>query len=192
MLILSYGVRMHLEKLYPLIKNRARIIIILTLFLILTLFYYRFVKISIYVIAFIIVGGLSKFYHRFLKSTIGIDLVLFTTIMTALVYKSVILSLIVGWLGLVIADTIGSRFSYTSFVSLIGLASVSIVSQLIISLPIIAGAIILIIIFEIISAIFYVLMGSSPQKITVFLVSHLLFNVFMILNFATGLQNLML
>jgi hypothetical protein len=181
----------YLKDAFLLVRNRARIILVFILLLAITLAYFRYLKAAIFVIVFIFLGGVSKIYHRFFRSTIGIDLVFFTTIMTAIAYRNPVLSLVVGWAGLVIADTIGTRFSYTSVVSLIGLTSVALVSGFIVFLPVIISGFILLVIFEIISVLLYVLLGSSYDKILLFLISHFLFNIFMILSFAGSLYAVM-
>lgn len=186
------NLKKELEKLFPLVKNRARVIAILLIFFTLGIAYSRYLKVGIVAIAFIAMAAFSKIYHRIIKTTMGIDLVFFTTVMVALVYRNILLSLVVGWIGLIAADTISSRFSYTSIISLICITIISFAAGLLGGLPLAISAIILMILFEIIAALLYSLMGSSIDKIALFLISHFLFNLFMIISFAESLSALML
>ena len=178
----------HLKKIYSLLKKRQRLVLILLITLLILSMYLRY----LIIIIFILLAGLSKFYHRFFKSSLGISLVLFTTIMTMLVYKNIILGLTVAWLGLLLADFVGNKLSYTSLVSIFILSFIVLISQFFVNLPLITTYIILTIIFEILSIILYYLIGSSPQKIIIYLVSHLSFNLFLILTFAEKIKEIII
>ncbi|AJF61639.1 TPA: hypothetical protein HA239_03890 [Candidatus Woesearchaeota archaeon] len=140
---------------------------------------------------FIAAAGLSKIYHRFFKSSLGIDLVLYTTLMVSFVYRDIILSLVVGWAGLVVADAVGQKFNYTSFVSVIGLTAVVLLSNLFIGLPLVTSLIALTIVYELIASSLYFMMGSSFARILTFAGSHLLFNLIIITSLTDILRNLM-
>jgi hypothetical protein len=140
---------------------------------------------------FIALGSVSKIYHRVIKSSVGIDLVFFTTLMITLVYKNLFFSLVNAWVGLILADSIGQRFSYTSVVSLIGLSIIAVVARFM-PFSIVISAIMLTVLFEIYSVLSYSLLGSSVDKIIVYFVSHFAFNMFMILTFASGLASIMI
>jgi hypothetical protein len=176
-----------LEKIFIFIKDKKRLVLIALILLVLGFAFSQYVKTLIFVAIFIALGGISKFYHRFFKSTVGIDLILYTTLMAAIVYRNMFFSFAVGWVGLIIADSLGMKFSYTSIISLSGLTVVILMSRFFIGLPIIFSLILLTVIFEIVSILMYYFMGSSPQKILIFLISHLLFNLFMIFTFTETL-----
>lgn len=178
----------HLKKIFSFLRARRRLILIL---LITLLFLFMYLKYLV-IIIFILLAGVSKFYHRFFKSSLGLSLVLFTTIMTMLIYNNLILGFIVAWLGLLLADFIGNKLSYTSLVSIFILSFIVLISSFFVNLPLITAYIVLTIIFEILSIILYYLMGSSPQKIIIYLVSHLLFNLFLILTFAEKIKEIII
>ncbi|MBN2367531.1 hypothetical protein JXC34_00805 [Candidatus Woesearchaeota archaeon] len=176
-----------LKKLFSEVKKRQRLIIISIIVLLLFLAYSKFFIIVI----FISLAGISKIYHRFFKSSIGIDLVFFTGIMASLVYSPV-LGLIVSWAGLIIADTLGSRFTHTSVMTLFGLTIVALLSKFFALLPIVTAAIMLTIIFEVLMVLLYhFVIGSSPQRIFLFISTHLCFNLLLIMNFAVSLKLIM-
>ncbi len=172
------------EKAFSAIKGRKSIPMIFLIALFLCITYSRYIKTLAFVVLFIVIGGLSKFYHRLFRSTLGIDLVLFLTIMISLAYRNLLLSLFAGWLGLVAADTIGQKFSHMSLVSLVSLTIVALTSRLLLGLPTAMAAIVLTVAFEAVSAVFYYFMGSPPDKIALFLASHFIFNLFLILSFS--------
>ena len=177
-----------LKSVFGHIMKRKKLILIGTISLLLLLLYSRL----FIIIIFIFLGGISKIYHRFFRSALGIDLVFFTTVMTALVYGRA-LALVVAWAGLIIAEMLGSRFSYTSMVTLIGLTTIVFLAKFFAALPLVAAAILLTLIFEIIMAIlYYFVIGSSLYRIYLFLSSHLAFNLFMIFSFAVKIKEIMI
>ena len=182
--------RDYLKKAFPFVKDKTKLVVISVILIIFGILYSRFIWQIIFLAVFIALGGISKIYHRIFKSTIGIDLVFFTTIMLSLVYRNMFFSLINAWLGLIIADTVAQKFSYTSIVSLIGLTCIVLIARFL-PFSLILSAVILDIIFEIYSAISYALLGSPPDKIIIYFVTHFLFNMFLIFTFAESLAGLM-
>ncbi len=181
-----------LNKIFSIFQNRLRFVLIMVILFLVVAFFMQYIKAIIIAIIFIILAGLSKFYHRFFKSSLGIDLVFFTTLMICLAYNNMFLSFLVGWLGLIIADTIGSRFSYTSVISLSALSIVILVSRFFSGIDIMLSAIILTIIYDSAAVFLYTLMGSTYNRIIVFLASHFFFNLFLIVNFSRMLMQIMI
>jgi len=177
----------YLKNIYAYLNKKSSLLIIL-LIIILLLNLNR-IKAILFSVIFILLSSVSKIYHRFFKSTIGIDLVLFFSIMISLVYKNILLALLTSWIGLMLADIIGTRLSHTSLISIIGLTIIIILSKFFIYS--LSSLIILTIIYEIIVIVFYYLMGSSIDKIAIFLVSHFLFNMLMITGVAEPLKTIM-
>ena len=174
------------------VKHRARLILVSLILLAAFLVFSEYIKATVFVLIFIALSSVSKIYHRLFRSTLGIDLVFFSTVMTALVYKNILLSLIVAFPGLILADTVGTKFSPTSIVSLILLTVVSAAAKLLSGLPLIYAAIILLVIFEAGAWALYNLQGSSLDKVLLFVSSHFVFNMFMIFTFSETLAGIML
>ena len=185
------SLKKNLKKTFKLFESKKRLIIVFLILMFLALTFSQYIKTISIIVIFIVLGGVSKLYHRLFKSTLGIDLIFFTTLLTSLVYKNIIIAVIVAYISLIIADNLGSRLNYTSLISLIGLTSTILLSKFLITLPLIISMIILTLTFEIISGILYYFMGSSPQRILLFITSHLLFNLFMIFSFGKNISNLM-
>ena len=113
-------------------------ITLLSLILILSLlFFSQYLKHVFISIIFILIAGISKVYQRFLKNTLGLNLILFPTLMIGLVYKNTILALSVGWISLILADYVAIKLSHTSLVSLFGITLIVFLSKLFYTFPII-------------------------------------------------------
>ena len=180
----------NLKKAFPFIKDKKKVIMISVILVIIGLLYSQFIWQIFFLAVFIALGGISKLYHRLFKSTIGIDLIFFTTIMLSLVYRNLFFSLINAWLGLIIADTLAQKFSHTSIVSLVGLTGIVLIAGFM-PFSLLISAVILDIIFEIYSAVAYYFLGSSPDKILIYFASHFLFNMLLIFTFAEILAGIM-
>lgn len=179
-----------LKKTFEIITKYKSIILIFFI-LIFSSLVFTSIRAIMFSMLFILLGSISKLYHRFFKSTLGIDLILFFTLLIHQNYHNFLLAFIVGWVSLIIADTLSLRFSYTSIISLIGLTAIIFISKFI-TLPIIFTLILLTIIYEIITVLLYYLMGSSLDKILMYLISHLIFNMFLIFSFAEKLSRIMI
>jgi hypothetical protein len=182
---------MKLKKIFSLLENRTRLTIIFVILFLLGVAFSEYLIAALFSIIFIVVAGLSKIYHRFFKSSLGIDLVFFTTAVTAVAYQNFLLSFFVGWLGLIIADTLGTRFSHTSLITLIGLTIIILAGGFVSGLPVLIALILLLIVFNLAAGISYLVMGSPPGKVMLFVLSHFLFNLFLILSFAEELIKIM-
>ncbi|NTV24472.1 MAG: hypothetical protein HGA85_08990 [Nanoarchaeota archaeon] len=173
-----------LKRAFTYLKDRTRIILLCLVLLVIGTMFYNIFKAAFFIVLLTAVAGVSKVYHRFFKSSVGVDFVLFSTIIVAIAYKNIMFTMITGWTSLIVADTLGSRFSHTSIISLIGLSAVAVISPLLSPLPIIYWAVLLTLIFQVIAAALYSIMGSGLDRLAVFLVTHALFNYFLIFSFA--------
>ncbi|MFH2019970.1 MAG: hypothetical protein ABIJ34_01020 [archaeon] len=171
-------------------NNKAILSGLVVLFVV--MIYSSYLKSIIVSILFIFLSGISKIYHRYFKSTIGIDFICFLTLMISLVYNNILLSFLVGFAGLIIADVLGTRLSHTSLVSMIGITAIILASGLFNRFPLTLSLVVLTLAFEIISVIFYNLLGSSPDKIIIFFVTHFAFNMFLIFTFSGMIATIMI
>lgn len=180
-----------LQKVFGFLKKHKKIILIILISLFVILMFFEQVKKIIFILIFIALSSVSKLYHKIFKSTIIIDVVLFTTLLVSLVYKNIFLGFVVGIPSLLLADYFGAKLSHYSLVSLIGLGIVILLSQFIGFLPLTISLIILTIIYELYACFLYYLLGSSPTQIIMFVVSHFISNMIMIFSFATYLSQIM-
>lgn len=181
----------YLKTLYNLIRKHKRIILITTILLFASLLLLDYVKAVFYSIIFIALSSVSKIYQRFFKSSIGIDLVLFSTLMISLIYQNIILTFLASYISLILADVIGTKLSHTSLVSLIGLTVIIFVSTINLGLGIMYSMIVLSILYSIItSLLYYYMLGSSPQRIGLYFGSQMIFNLIIIANLSIPISNL--
>ena len=181
-----------LKKAFSFLKKHKRIVLIIAIALFISITFFAQVKKIIFILIFIALSSVSKLYHKIFKSTFIIDVVLFLTLMTCLVYKNTLLGLIVGIPSLLLSDYFAAKLSHFSLVSLLGIGIVVFLSHFIVSLPLLISLLILTILYEIYACITYYFLGSSPGRILVFLASHFISNMIMIFSFATQLSRIML
>jgi hypothetical protein len=168
--------------------NRKVLLALLILFSLIT--FSQFLKKSLVIVLFLVIGSISKIYHRFVKSSLGIDLVFFLTMMLAIVYGPM-LAIVIGLIMKIAADYIANRFSHTTLITLAALFIPILFAKALIGLPLVTALFILTLIFEIISSVLYHFIGSSPGNIVLYAVSHFLFNAFLIINLGPWLQSIM-
>src|SRR3989338_1614019 len=128
--------------------------------------------------AFIILGIFSLIYNRWIKLSLGAELVMLGTVVTGLVYGRW-QALIVGVVALFFAEVITDRFTYSTFVSFIGIFVVAMVAPMLQNVGITSAGILMTILYDVIIAPGYLLMGSSPLRTTLFVATHILFNIWM-------------
>jgi len=125
---------------------------------------------------FIILGIGSLIYNRWIKISLGFELIMFGTVITALVYGWW-QAVIVGFIALFLAEIFTDRFTYSTFISFIGLGVVATVVPLVSNLGITWAGITMTLLYDLIIVPGYLIMGSSPWRTAVFVGTHLLFNV---------------
>jgi|APSaa5957512622_1039677.scaffolds.fasta_scaffold69443_2 hypothetical protein len=180
-----------LKLMFDFIKKHKRIILIITILLFTSLLLLDYVKAVFYSIIFIGISSVSKTYQRIIKSSIGIDLVLFSTLMISLAYHNIVLTFLVSYISLILADIIGTKLSHTSLVSLIGLTIIIFVSSFNFGLNIMYTMILLSLVYSIItSLLYYYMLGSSPQRISLYFFSQIIFNLIIIINLSIPINNL--
>ena len=170
-----------LQRLFNEIKKRKTLFLIILILLVLGLFFLSYVKNFLVVILFVVIGALSKIYHKFFKSSLSLDLVLFLTLITLFTYN-VLSAFIVAYLGLLGGDYLAGKLRHTSLISLFCLGTIIFIGSLFLGIPIKISLIILLIIYNIISAVIYYFLGSPIQRIITYLLSNFSFNLFLILS----------
>lgn len=153
-----------------------RIIIALAILAIIFLYVFREIVGMLTVMAlFIIIGILSMMYNRWIKVSLGVELIMVGTILTAVAYGR-FPAIVVGFVALFFAEMLTDRFTYSTFVSFIGLFVVAMVVPLFTNSSITAIGIWMTLLYDIIILPGYVLLGSSPWRSLLFFVTHISFN----------------
>ncbi len=164
----------------------ASIIILLGL-----IFFSGLVKMLIIGAFFIVLGAFSMIYNRWLKLSIGIELIMLGFIMMTVLYGP-IPGIIVGMIALFWAEVMTGRFTYSTVVSFIG---IGIVGFLIPLLPfqdnITMLGILATIIYDAIIVPGYILLGSEPWRSFLFGVGHIIFNIWVFFGIAPWLLTIL-
>ena len=156
-----------------------RIMIVTALVALVLLFVFRDIFQAILVMTlFIIIGFASMMYNRWIKVSLGFELIMLGTVLTAAVYGS-LPAIIVGFVALFAAEVFTNRFTYLTFMSFIGLFVVAMVVPSFHTTSITLIGIWMTIMYDALILPGYLLLGSSPWRTLLFLVTHLLFNVWL-------------
>ncbi len=156
-----------------------RFIVLLTLAaLVLLFFFWAYVKLLAVMAFFIALGAASMFYNRWIKVSVGVELVMLGTVITSIAFGR-LPGLIVGLVGLFLAEIISERFTYSTFVSFIGIMVIAIIAPNIFHQTgsIMSAGIILTIIYDAIIIPGYLLLGSNIGRSAFFVVTHIAFNI---------------
>lgn len=156
-------------------ERRVAVVLAVAAVVILLLFR-SFVEMLAVMALFIALGIMSMMYNRWVKVSLGVELILLGTVITALVYGRVP-SLIVGIVSLFFAEVFTDRFTYSTFVSFIGIFAVSMAAPLLQGIGITSVGILMTVLYDAVIGPGYVLMGSSPWRTLLFVATHLLFNI---------------
>jgi len=143
------------------------------------LFLYLFrdvVQMIIIMAVFIALGTVSLLYNRWIKISLGFELIMFGTIITAMVYGRW-QAIVVGFIALFLAEVLTDRFTYSTFISFIALAVVASVAPLVSSIGITWTGVTMTLLYDLIIVPGYLLMGSSPWRTSLFVGTHIMFNV---------------
>ncbi len=156
-------------------KKRAAILLS-AVSLILVLIFHDVVEMLAVMALFIVLGIASMMYNRWVKVSLGFELIMLGTVVTGLVYGR-IPALVVGVVALFVSEVITDRFTYSTFVSFIGIFAVAM------AIPVFQGTgitwvgIWMVLLYDAIIGPGYILVGSSPWRTLLFVVTHILFNI---------------
>jgi len=156
-----------------------RVSIVLVVSALLLLYFFRdVIQMLVVMAAFIAIGAGSMLYNRWLKYSLGVELIMLGIVITGLVYGR-IPALIVGWIALFIAMVITNSFMHSSFVSFVGIFVVVMAIPLFQGISVTWVGIWMTLLYDLVIAPGYLLMGSSPWRTLLFVGSHIIFNVWL-------------
>ncbi len=141
-------------------------------------FFWAYVKALFVMAAFIALGAASMAYNRWVKLSLGVELVTLGMVITSLAFGRAA-GLFVGVVGLFLAEVLYERFTYSTFVSFIGIAVIAIIAPAVHSRTgdITATGILLAIVYDAVIIPGYLLLGSSLGRSALFIVTHIAFNI---------------
>jgi hypothetical protein len=126
-------------------------------------------------LAFIALGTASMMYNRWVKVSLGIELIMLGIVVTGMLYGP-LEAIITGFIALFLAETLTSRFTYSTFISFIGIFAVAMAIPLMGDTGIKWVGIWMTLLYDAIIVPGYIVMGSSIARSALFAGSHILFN----------------
>ena len=142
------------------------------------------------VAAFIGLGASSMFYNRFIRTSLGFELITLGVVITGLLYGPAI-SVFVGFFSLLIAELITGSLQHKTVVSFAGIITIGILTQFFKDTPITTAGIAITIIYDAIIVPGYLLLGSNPLRTGLFLATHIAFNFWVFTTIAPPLFELL-
>lgn len=159
--------------------EKKLIVVIAIVAAVLLFFFWAYIKLLVIMAFFIALGAVSMIYNRWIKVSVGVEFVMLGLAITSIAFGR-LSGLIVGLVGLFLAEIISERFTYSTFVSFIGIAVVGLTAPNIFSWTgnsITATGIWLTVIYDAVIAPGYLLLGSNAGRTALFVVTHIIFNI---------------
>lgn len=169
------------EKLKLLEKAYTIIICLLVVFAL--ILFVRHILDIIVIIALITLGAISMIYQRVVRYSIGIELCIFATVISAVAYGSII-GAIVGFVSLFLAEVLSLRIAPNTFIGLAAISLIGLITPLFWPADIFWLGMGMTILYDAAIIPGYILTGSSPVSSGIFLVTHLMFNYWVFANIA--------
>ncbi|MCP3684133.1 MAG: hypothetical protein GY861_15740 [bacterium] len=168
-------------------KKTVSFLIILALIFI--IFFSEYVITSFFMLLFIALGTFSMLYNKVLKISLGIEFIMLGMVLSGLLFGPVP-AIIVGLVSLFIAEVITERFTYSTFVSFIGICAIGFLTQFFRGPEpnVTATGIILTLIYDAIIIPGYLMLGSGFWRCMLFLSTHIVFNLWVFFTLAPPLH----
>ncbi|MBI2145611.1 hypothetical protein HYU18_04810 [Candidatus Woesearchaeota archaeon] len=127
---------------------------------------------------FIALAAMSMLYNKWIKLSIGVELIMLGLVITSVAFGR-LPGLVVGIVGLFLAEVISERFTYSTFVSFIGVCVVALIAPNVFNQAgsITSTGIIVTVVYDAIIIPGYLLLGSSFGRSAFFVVTHIFFNI---------------
>ncbi len=168
-----------------------RIAIVLVIAAVFLLYLFRnVIEVLVVMAIFIAIGIVSMMYNRWIKVSFGFELIMLGIVITAMVYGR-IPALVVGIVALFFAEVLTDRFTYSTFISFIGVFVIAMVAPIFQNTSITWVGIWMTLLYDAIILPGYILLGSSIWRSSVFFITHILFNVWVFMFIAPGVFRLL-
>lgn len=153
-------------------------IVLIILGLITTFLLFSLLKQLFLMALFVAIGSASLLYNRFIRTSLGFELITLGTVMTGLLYGPVS-AVIVGFTSLLLAELFNGSLQHKTLVSFIGIIVIGFATAIFQDSTITTAGIALTIIYDLIIVPGYMILGSNPIRTGLFLVTHLVFNIWL-------------
>lgn len=158
--------------------EKKLIVVIAIAAAVLLFFFWAYVKLLAVMAFFIALGAVSMVYNRWVKLSVGVEFVMLGLVITSIAFGR-LPGLVVGVVGLFLAEVISERFTYSTFVSFIGVAVVAVIAPTVFGWvgSITSAGILLTVIYDAIIIPGYLLLGSNIGRSAFFVATHIIFNI---------------
>ena len=138
------------------------------------------VRSMLLLIVLFVLASVSLIYNRWLKVSLGFEFIMMATILTGVRFGPVAGALM-GFFSLFTAELLAGRFTGSTVISLIAIVAVGFLTQFFKGAPIFVTGMALVIIYDAIIAPLYILTGSSPGRTGLFVLTHIIWNIWVFL-----------
>ena len=135
-------------------------------------------------------GAASMLYNRFIRTSIGVELISLGVVIIGRLYGPVP-AMAVGFSALFAAELLTGALQHKTIVSFIGILIMGYLTQFFAGMDVTATGIILVIIYDAIIIPGYRLLGSNPLRSAVFVATHIAFNVWVFTSIAPTILNIL-
>ncbi len=154
------------------------------------LFMFAFIKQLFLIAFFIVLGSASLLYNRFIKTSIGVELITLGVIIIGRLYGP-FAAIIVGLTSLLLAELFNGSLQHKTLVSFVGLLVIGFLTQFFNGSSITTEGIILVLIYNVIIIPGYLLLGSNLLRSGLFLVTHLVFSFWIFTTIAPAIYGIL-
>ncbi|MBI2176452.1 hypothetical protein HYU40_03865 [Candidatus Woesearchaeota archaeon] len=159
--------------------EKKLIVIVAIAVMALLFFFWAYVKVLAAMAFFIFLGAVSMIYNRWIKVSIGVELVMLGLVITSIAFGR-LPGLIVGMVGLFLAEIVSERFTYSTLVSFVGIIVAGLTAPNVFHMlgeSITATGIALTVVYDAIIAPGYLMLGSNLGRTAFFVITHIIFNI---------------
>ncbi|PIO03930.1 hypothetical protein COT48_03025 [Candidatus Woesearchaeota archaeon CG08_land_8_20_14_0_20_47_9] len=129
----------------------------------------------LFVLLFLFLSSISMIYNRSINVSLGFEFVTFGTIMCGIVYGPGT-AIFVGLIGIFLAEYVGGRMQPHTIISFIGMGFIGFIAHFFAGMDIRLAGILLVIIYDAIICPLYLIYGSEPARVALYMVTHWIFN----------------
>jgi hypothetical protein len=177
------------KELKTLLWERKGIILLVLAALLILFAFWAYLKVMITLAILIVIGFASLLYNRYLRISLGFELILFVTVLAGVKYGP-LAAFFVGATALFAIEIFNASFQHSTFVSFTGLALVSITIPIFNDASIVVIGLSMTLLYNAILASGYLLLGSEPWKVGLFAITDILFNSWVFLFLAPKVAGL--
>ena len=170
--------------------ERRLAVLFILIGLVLLFLFWQIVEMLFVMAMFIALGIGSMMYNRWVKVSLGFELIMLGVVITGMLYGR-FHALTVGFIALFFAEVLSNRFTHSTFVSFIGMFAIAMVVPFFADNNVKWVGIGMTLLYDIIILPGYILLGSSPGRSLLFFSTHVIFNSWIFITIAPLIMSLL-